>query len=892
MLARLRSLARVLTGRRQFEDTMSDELRFHIEQYAADLVRSGVPEQEAMRRARMELGGVDTVKQRCRESRGLRPFDEVRQDLRYALRRMQQTPMFTGAVVLSLGLGIGANTAIFSLMDAVLFRTLAIADPEALYFLAHGGGDRPSTSSNYPLLERYRDRSATFTGIAAYSTHRFRVASGRHVDLVPGQFVSGNYHAVIGAPFILGRGFASEQDRVAGGSPIAVISERYWTERFGRDAEVLGRTLIVQGHTVTIVGVTAQAFEGLVPGTYVDVTVPLSVRAIENPEFFDQHDSWTSMPLVGRLKPTVSEAQAVAELDGVLQGYLDEPENRWARENTPDAYTTARLVPAARGTDHLRVLYATPLHVLMILVAVVLLVATTNVASLLLARAAARSREVAIRLCIGGGRARLVRQFLTESTLLAACGGLLGVGLAVWGTNALLSLFRGGPQSLVLDASPSWRVLGMTAIVSLTVGIAAGLIPALRSTRADLTPALRGTPDGRGQRHRGVVGKALVVGQLALALMVVALAGLLGRSLYNLRTQDVGFRADSVLLFSVTTAGTTLSQDGLQTFYAQLLERLRTLPGVASASVSISSPIDTSGSIRGIEMPGLPRTPEARGVWVNTVAPDFFESLGIGLLRGRTFTPHDGRSAGNVAIVNETTARSYFGSDDPVGRTISFMSAPEEMFTIVGLVRDAHQESLRKAPPRMVYTPLAQAKAVEPQMTVVVRAVRDPNDVVNDVRSAVASLDSDVPVTRMRTMAQQIDASLVRERAMAVLSGSLGALALVLACVGLYALMAYDVARRSREIGIRMALGATRGSVLAQVLRSSLLLAAAGVVLGMLGALGATRVASTLLFGLTPRDPTTLAAVAAILVSTTLVAAWLPARRAARLDPARTLRAD
>lgn len=892
MLARLRSLVRTLTGRARFEETMSDELRFHIEQYTADLVRAGLPEHDAVRRARLELGGLDVVKQNCRESRGLRPFDELRQDLRYGVRRMWQAPFFTSAVVLSLGLGIGANTAIFSLMDAILFRTLAVADPQALYFLAHGEAERPSTSANYPLLEHYRDRTSVFSGIATYSTRTFRVASDGDLEMVPGQFVSGNYHAVVGAPFVLGRGFASEPDRRAGGSPIAVISERYWTERFGRDADVLGRSLVVQGHTVTIVGVTAQAFAGLVPGTQVDVTVPLSVRAIDEPDFLDRHDSWTSMPLVARLKPQASEARAAAELDAVFQQYMDEPENRWARENTPDAYTTARLLPAGRGTDSLRALYATPLQVLLILVAVVLLVATTNVASLLLARVAARSREVAIRLCIGGGRARLVRQFLTESTLLAVCGGLLGAVLAVWGTNALLALFRGGPQPLLLDATPSLRVLGVTALVSVTVGIAVGLIPALQSAGADLTPALRAAPDDRGRRYRNAIGKVLVVGQLSLALVVVAVAGLLGRSLYNLQTQDAGFRADSVLLFSVTTAGTTRSQEGLQAFYSELVERLAGLPGVTSASMSLSSPIDTSGTIRGIEMPGLPRTPEARGVWANTITPDFFETFGIGLLRGRPFTPRDGPGSGHVAIVNETLARFYFKDDDPVGREISFMSAPEEMFTIVGIVRDVHQESLRKAPPRMVYTPLAQATSVEPQMTAQVRTARDPVTLANDVRAVVASLGGDAVVARVRTMQQQIDTSLVRERAMAMLATSLGVLVLVLACVGLYALMAYDVTRRSREIGIRMALGATQRSVLVRVLRDSLTLSAAGVTLGIVGALGATEAVAALLFGLTPRDPATLGAVVALLVATTFVAAWLPARRAACLDPARTLRAE
>ena len=876
MFNRLRSILRAVMHRDRFEDGMREEMRFHIESYAADLERRGLSPAEAARRARMEFGNVDALKQDARQARGLRLVDELWQDLRYALRLMRKTPGFTAAAILSLSLGIGANTAIFSLADAVLLRMLPVADPQRLYFLAHGEGDRPSTSANYPLFERYRSGVAVFSDVAAYrTTNGVKVQSGEDVELVSAQFVSGNYHAVVGAPVILGRGFTSEPDRPDGRHPIAVISERYWTRRFGRVPDVLGKTLLIQGRAVSIVGVTAAQFTGLIPGSPIDITLPLSVLVLDQRGFLEMHDSWISMPIVARLRPDATEGQALAVADAVYQQYMSEPDNRWAREDSrPGSHAVARLLPAGQGSASLRREYSEPLFVLMSMVGLVLVIACANVANLLLARASARAKEVAIRACVGGGRGRLIRQFLTESVILVLAGGALGLLLAAWGSDLLVQLLSTGEEPVILDVSVNPRVLGFAAVVSLATGIAFGLAPALRTSRVDLTPALKESGPALGSARRGSsLGKALVVAQVALSVIVIAIAGLLGRSVVNLKSQHAGFEPANILLFTVDTFGTDLPPATLAAIPGDLVARLRAIPGVRSASCSTSSPVHSEGNTRGLELPDLPRTPEARGVWANVVTPEYFQTLGVRLLRGRGLDHSDNAGSRRVAVVNETMARYVFGDVDPIGRSFRFMSAPQPI-EVVGLAQDTHQETLREQPPRMVYTPLAQSDEPVSRVTVAVKAAGDPALLAGSVREVVRQVSPDLVVNYVRTMDQQINASLVRERALTMLSTAFGVLALLLACVGLYGVMSYNVTRRTREIGIRIALGARRYAVLGHVLREVVAVSLVGVLVGIGGALVAAREVSSFLFGLSPRDPVTLAAVAAILLATTLIAGY------------------
>jgi predicted permease len=891
MFSRLRSLTDALRHRRRFEDHMREEIGFHLEAYANDLERSGMARHEALRRARLAFGAPDAVKDDCRQSRGLRLFDELSQDVRYATRLMIKAPAFALAAVLSLALGIGANTAIFTLIDAVLLRTIPVNHPHELYFLAHGRGTEVSWMSNYPLMERYVN-APVFTGIAAYDGPQpFKVSEPTGVDLVSGQFATRNYHALLGMPFALGRGFIPGQDRTDEQTFTAVISYGYWQRRYAGDQDVLGKTLTVNRRVVSIVGVTAPEFSGLTPGTHVDITLPLSFKVLDSEGFYDRHDTWTSMPIVGRLKPGLSVDQARAGLDVLFQQFMAEPETTWIRKRAPEDYSVAELLPAEKGSSALRRQYSGALWILMGMVGVVLLIASANVANLLLARSAARAKEVAIRLCVGGARWRIVRQFLTESLILAFTGGILGVLLAMWGTGVILSLFS-GESPLALSLSPNARVLGFTLAVSIVTGVAFGMLPALKATSINLTPALKESAGGRTARSGWSTGKALVAVQVALCVVVLTVAALFVQTLRNIKTQPTGFEKNHVLLFALDNLGNGFADEEVSDFASHVINRLREVPGVVSAAASTSIPVHTGGNARVLTVPGIQPTGEDRHAWTNVITPGYFETLGIALVRGRLFTERDGAGAPPVGVLNEAFAREYFGDVDPIGRQVGLGAKPKHLTEIIGIVRDAHQTSLREPPPRMIYTPLAQSDEPPSRFTVSVLTVREPAALASAVRDTVQSIDKDLVIRYLRTMEQQINNSLVRERLLATLSAGFGLLALVLAVVGLHGVMAYDVTRRAREIGIRMALGARRGTVLWQILRQCLVVAAIGVGIGLTTASIATRTLSTFLFDLSERDPATFAGVALLLLVTTIAAGFVPARRAATLDPVRAIRTE
>ncbi len=625
MLSRLRSFIGVLLRRDRFEREMREEMRLHLDLRAVDLERAGLSRDEAMRRARLEFGGLDSAKDDCRQARGVRLLDEVSGDVRYALRLMRKTPAFATAAVASLALGIGANTAIFSLMDAVMMRTLPLTSVEELLFLAHGNDPaRAGVSANYPLFERYQALTDVFSGVTAYSTTGFKVATGDGLESVNGLWVSGNFHGLLGVEVTHGRGFNAAPDRAIGAAMIAVISDSFWTRRFGRDPDVLGRVITVDGQPITIVGVTAPRFTGLVPGQQPDVTLPLSLRAIGEPEYLNMHDTWTNLTMVARVKPGVTGAAALAATDAVFQQYMSEEENQWIRKQAPEAFARALLVPAAKGSGVLRRQYETALNVLMGMVAIVLLIASVNVANLLLVRSTARAKEVAIRLCIGGGRSRLIRQFLTESLLLAACGGALALLVAHWGTGAIMRLFSVSEAPLLLDVSPNVRVLSFTAAISLVTGVAFGLLPALRATRLDLTPALKEGAVATGTSRRWSIAHVLVASQVALSVLMLVIATLLVRTLHNLKSLDPGFDGGNLLLFTIDTYGSPVPAAERGRVYREVIERMRSLPGVTSVSGSTSSPIHTSGNSRALVLPPhiqAPDTPEGRGAWTTLVTP-------------------------------------------------------------------------------------------------------------------------------------------------------------------------------------------------------------------------------------------------------------------------------
>jgi len=825
-------------------------------------------------------------------------MDTVWKDIQYALRSLRRTPGFTVAALVTLALGIGANTTIFSLIEAVMLRTLPVNAPDQLQFIAIGtpsrAGDSMSTASNYPWFERVRQRTDVFAGVTAFNVRDFKVASEEGAERVVGQYVSGNYHALIGVPMALGGGFASENDRAPGSSPIAVISYDYWTRRFRRRGDIIGQTLTVGGRPLTIVGVTASGFDGMQPGRSIDITLPLSIRIQDEPDFLTWLDSWTSMPLIARLKPGGDIRQAETVLQSVFREHMSQPETQGFSRTSDGRQRTAALLPARRGHDQLRIRYQLPLMVLMGMVGAVLLIACINVANLLFVRGTARASEVAIRMSVGASRLRLIRQFLTESVVLAVSGGALGLILAGWSTRFVAALFRENQNPIVLNAQPDGAVLVFATALSVVTGILFGLTPAFGTTRLSLASALKPGTSGGGVT-RGLSGRyVLVAAQIAMSLVLTFGAALLVKTLQNLQRLDGGFNTDNVLLFALDARDTRFPADRVVTLCGDVLDRVRSRAGILSASCSTMSPIDTAMEGRVIGIPTPPpgvRTSDV--VFANTVTPDYFETFGIQLVRGRLFTTQDRSTSTRVAIVNETVARTYFGDADPIGRRLAWGRKPEpgQALTVVGIVRDA-RHSLRDTPPPMVYQPLEQILEPPLNLTTAVRTSADPGLIAGVVRGDVRSFTRDVAVSWIRTMRQQIDASLVTERLLAALSAAFGALALLLACLGLYGVMSFDVTRRRRDIGIRLALGATRFTVLAGVLRQAGTIAGAGLGLGLMGAWFASRLMENFLFGLTPRDPYTLAVAAFALAITALVAGYLPARRASHVDPAVTLRAE
>jgi predicted permease len=619
----------------------------------------------------------------------------------------------------------------------------------------------------------------------------------------------------------------------------------------------------------------------------------MSIRAQNDPWLLGARDRWISLRLVARLRPDRTVAQTGAAVSDLFRRYWSEPEN----ERKPGDVRLGALIPAGKGLDDLRDRYGTALKLLLGMVAVVLLIACANVANLSFARGTAREREVAVRLSLGASGARLVRQMVTESALLAVAGGALGVAVAAFTTKLITSAFAVGESPIIVDAGLSWRVLAFTAALSLVTTLFVGLAPALRSSRVDVTPALK---ESARARHVGAwsPGRALVVAQFALSVVVVGVAALLGRSIFNLRSLDAGFTRDRTILFNVDASDSSMTPARRSAFFGALETRLRALPGVAAVAYTQRSPLDHSVQTRPVEVPGLPKPDGPRGASATVVTPDFFRIFGIGVVRGRLLSAGDREGMEPVAVVDEEFVRAFFRSTDPIGRRI-VLGADREPYTIVGIVRSVRFEDLREEPSRAIYTALAQSKLGSRELvgdvrriTVAVQTQSEPGTLAPAVRGEVAALSRGVIVSYVRTMEQQFDSALLRERLMARLSAGYAALALLLSLVGLYGVASYSVAQRTRDIGIRMALGATRERVLTGVLGEAVQTSIVGIGLGVAGALVATKLVAKFLFGLSPRDPATLAAVAALLAVTALLASLLPARRAASIDPVRALRGD
>jgi predicted permease len=890
-IQRLRSWLRAVFRRPHLNGEMNDELRVHADLYAADLERGGMPRHEAVRRARAELGSFDGQREAMRESLGLRLLDELRGDVRYALRVLRRSPGFAAVAVLSLGLGIGANTAIFSLLDELMLKALPVERPDHLFFVDNSGGkSEGSNAPPYPCYEILRDTNSHFSGLAMFSGYGTAITIGDVQERILAQHVSGNYFDVIGVRAALGRTLTPADDVPGSGGadgPAAVISHAFWKRRFAMNPNALGTRVELGGKTFTIVGVTPPEFFGLTVGMPIDLSTPVrqSSRNVSTP------DSWW-FSAVGRLADGHRVEDARAELDGKFQTYMTALNKRPPRPT--DYFNRIELVPAAKGLHEIRNRFSAPLAIGMSIVGLVLIIGCANVANLLLARAAARESEMTLRLAIGAGRWRLVRQLLTEGVVLSAIGATAGMLIGRWSLTLLVEMIGGGGQ-MRLEPKFDARVLWFTTGVVVLTGLLCSIAPALRSTRvARAHVSGRASASARGR----VLSRVLVVVQVTLSLVLLCGAALFVRTLRNLESVSAGFRSDGVVMMEaeapvVRPPGVTdedLAKSMVARPWVDAAAAIAAVPGVRAASAATLTPLD--GQDRGVRLsllgePSLPKN-VGQGIALNHVTSGFFDTFGVRLEAGRLFTGSDAFATARVALVNQAAARKYFPGSSPVGRiiTLTARSAPRE---IVGIVSDVRYQTLRTAQEPMVYLPLTQPIDAIGEITFAARGDTAALPAAS-IRDAARRAAPRAYVSRVTSLDEQVSRSLVKERAVSWLAGVFGALALVLACIGLYGQLAYAVVARTREFGIRMAIGAGQASVIWLVLREMMGLVLVALGAGLLLAVGLGRALETSLFGVAPSDPLAIGGAAAVLLTVALAAAYLPARRASRVNPTTALR--
>ena len=833
------------------------------------------------------------------------------QDFRYALRTLARAPGFTIVVVFTLGLGIGANTAIFSLMDQVLLRRLPVSDPEALVQLdgpgPWSGRTLDQRTFSYPMYLDLRDRNTVFSGLVAQfgtpATLTFRDQSER----IRAELISGNTFDVLGVAPSLGRGLTADDDRIPGGHPLVVLGYGYWQRRFAGDPGVLGQAVTVNSTPMTVVGVAPPSFSGVMSATAADVLVPLTMKTQLTPTLDDLLDRRSRfVKIIGRLRPGLSPTAAKAELD-VLYRQINEAELRDVFVDASESFQarfrakTLTLHPAARGLSDARERFSTPLIMLMVMVGLVLFIACANVANLLLARATTRQKELAVRLALGAPRGRLIRQFLSEGVVLAAAGGLVGILLSIWLGDLLLSMLPSDSLSRSLSTTPDVRVGVFALIVALITAAGFALVPALQSARLELNRTMRevGAAAGGGI-HQARLRKGLVVAQVALSMLLVAGGGLFARSLYNLQHLDRGFDSISLVSFSVDASLSGYEQARIRQFANRLLADIRALSGVTSASLAEVAALTNNRSRRTIEVLGYqPREREDMNAWANKVAPDYFKTMRLPLIAGREFTERDVDGAPLVAIVNEAFARRFYGTENPIGRRFGWSAIDDPAaIEIVGVVKDAFYESVRQGSrgsdetPMFAYAPFAQGERLS-AMTFYVRVTPEAMAALPDqLRRTVRAADPSLPVFGLQSVDTTVQQSLFSERMLALLSAAFGLVATLLAALGLYGVMAYTVSRRTREIGIRIALGAERRTVLWLVLREVAFITAAGIALAVPVTVGLSGLVRSQLFGVSATDPWTMALASLVLSAVALIAGWLPARRAARVQPILALRTE
>ena len=889
-----------LAQRSRKEAELRDELQFHLQEEAEQAEAAGLMTEQAKFAARRELGNVTLLMEDTRAAWGWIYLERFWLDLGYAVRMLRRNSGFAAAAILSLALGIGANTAIFSLLNAVVFRLLPVANPRQLVQFTNTlplwetGSSVQNSLYDYPQFERFQSRSKTLSGIFG-GTGLGRINVGFHgiSGIAQGDAYSDNFFSVLGIAPQHGRFFSAGEDRA--GAPVAVIGDGYWRNRFGADLSIIGSAITVNQIPFTVIGITPPEFSGISVGSSPDIWLPLHALDRLKPDSKRWTESFSTWMLIaGRLRPGIAREQAQAELDVIHRHFVAEQLSTWelgSRESVQRFAREGHLVlrPAASGIDSgLRDCYAFPLKLLLCVSGIVLLVACANIANLLLARASHRRREIAVRLALGASRGRLVQQLITESMLLALAGGVLATPIAWWGSLALVRMISTGDSRVPLAVDPDWRIFAFTAAVALLTGILFGLAPAVRSTRADPGPVMK-----EGTRHAGrsshTLDRTLVVAQVALSVVLITGAGLFLRTLQDLWKVNIGYDRGNVLMLSVDAKLAGYPSDGAGSIYREILRRLQALPGVKSASASIVRPVDDQfnllDQVDEIDGRRLPERSVIRVAW-NATSPGYFSTVSTPVISGRDFELHDNETAPKVVIVSESLANSAFPNQNPIGHRLGAA-------TIVGVVKDSLYSGARDQPRPLLYHPLFQhGRDQEYRWGFVSFEVRYGylSNLLDEVRREVASVDPNLPVFRAITLVVQAEQSLMKERLLATLSSFFGALALLLSCVGLYGLMAYAVARRTAEIGIRLALGARRDHIMWLVLRETLWLTLAGIAVGVPLALWAAGYAKSVLFGVSTADPLTIAVTVALLLGVTALAGYIPARCALRVDPMVALR--
>ena len=905
LLLRLGALVR--HGRAESE--LDEELRFHMEMEVRKEQANGLTAEQARRNARVRFGGMEQAREQCRDVRGLTFLENLARDVRYGVRVLRKTPVFTAIAVLSLAIGIGANTAVFSLLDTILLRMLPVRNPEQLVVAKWGtraamdfnatwatGGVRDGVWTHnvfsWAIFSELRAHSRALTDVIGFSPlGPVNVGVNGPALSTGAMVVSGNYFPALGVGTILGRPITDDND-AADGLPSAVISYRFWERVFGLDPAAIGKTLYLNGQPCAVIGVTPKVFFGVSAGGFmmtpnVDVMLPIRWRerlegagAAKN-DWFGNGFFW--IQVMGRLDPRVTGI-ARSELAAMVAGNLAEGNRHELGAELPHVY----FDPGGQGLDTLRQVYRKPLLILMVVVGLTLLMACANLAGLLLARAHARQREIMLRLAVGASRGRLVRQLLLEGAVLAGAGAAAGLAFAWWGVRMLLALVATGASPIPIDVTPDARVLAFTVAVSLATTFLFALAPALRATRVDVAAGLKEDIPIAGP-HRFAAGRSLLAVQVAVALVLLAGATLFTRSLANLRSVPLGFNPRHVTLFDVAPGKNGYDEVRGNQFYEHLWERLKQVRGVTSVSLSNERLVSGWVSNGSVAVEGGPKEPEASEF--NFVGADFLQTMGIPLVLGRGIESRDIGPAPRVAVIDESLARKAFGSGSPVGRRFRWDLKDAQDVEVIGVAKDAKYAKLRGDTPATVYAPYTQTPWGWPQqMTFEVRSVGNQAEVTAGIRRAVAEIDRMLPIANLKTQEAQIDDSLAQEHLFASLVGLFSAITLALACVGLYGSVAYTVTRRTRELGVRMALGANRFAVLRMLLAQVALTVGAGLALGLPATWMLTRIVESQLYGIEPHDPAILAMACAGVVAVATIAALLPARRAMRIDPVRALR--